>query len=231
MKHDEKENDLRALQLSYIGKILSRFTHEINNHLAFIKESAGLIGDLIESKKSLDKPDLQQSLDILQSISDQIRETAVLSNCLNRFAHRMDKTLSTFDVNRSLEELLVLLTKFANQKRIRLEKDFHKDLPAIHSDPAKLQFLIFCLIEEKLRKLEKNSSITVKTVSSNGFITIEVISKGNIIETVEEGIYPKEIHHHVIKQLGGKMAQIDEDIAITLPLSISSAPDKTYFKI
>ena len=101
----------------------------------------------------------------------------------------------------------------------------------MHSDPSMLQFLVFHFIEEKLRKLEKNSRLIVKTESSNGFITIEVISKGNIIETVEECICPQEIYHYVIKQLGGKMAQIDEDIAITLPLSISSAPDKTYFKI
>ncbi len=218
MEH-EREHDLMALQLSYIGKILSSLTHEIKNHLAFIKESAGLIGDLMESKKSLEKKDLQQSLDILRSIGEQIGKTSELCNYLNRFAHRMDKPLSTFSVNEGLEELLVLLTKLASQKRVSLEKDFHKNLPTIYNDPAKLQLLVFCLIEEKLRKLDKNGSITVKTAPLNGSIAIHIITKGNVVEAVEEGICSEEIRLHVIKQLGGSISQKGEEIAITLPVT------------
>lgn len=222
MEH-EKEHDLRTLQLSYIGKILSSLTHEIKNHLAFIKESAGLIGDLIESKKSLAKQDLQQSLDILRSIEDQIKKTSELCTYLNRLAHRMDKPVSTFSVNESLEELLVLLTKLASQKRISLERDFHRDIPTIYNDPATLQFLVFCVIEEKLKKLDKNGSITVKTGHSSGSIKIEVIAKGSLMETVEEGICPSEIHRLVINQLGGSISEKVEETAITLPVTQLSA--------
>lgn len=221
MEH-EKEHDLRALQLSYIGKILSSLTHEIKNHLAFIKESAGLVGDLMESKKSLEKQDLQQSLDILRSIGEQIRKTSELCTYLNRFAHRMDKPFSTFSVNESLEEVLVLLTKLASQKRISLERDFHKNLPAIYNDPAKLQFLIFCIIEEKLCKLDNNSKIIVKTAHSSGSVTIEVISCGNSMVTVGEGICPKEIHQYLIKQLGGSVSPKGADTAVALPVTGSS---------
>jgi hypothetical protein len=136
----------------------------------------------------------------------------------------MDKPVSSFGVNESLEELLALLSKLASQKRIILERDFDKNLPAIHSDPAKLQFLIFCIIEEKLCKLDKNGSITVKTASSNGSITIYVITIGNVVEEVEKGICPKEIHQYFLKQLGGSISQKGEEVAITLPVTGPSDP-------
>ena len=215
----EKGQDFRLLQLSFIARILSSFTHEVKNHLAFIKESAGLIGDIMESKKSLSKQDVQQSLDVLLSIRDQIGKTSDLCNYLNRFAHRMDKPVSSFGVNESLEELLALLSKLASQKRISLERDFDKNLPAIYSDPAKLQFLIFCIIEEKLCKLDKNGKIIVKTARLGGSVTIEVIPRGNSIETVEEDICPKEIHQYLIKQLGGSVSQKGEETAVTLPVT------------
>jgi hypothetical protein len=131
----------------------------------------------------------------------------------------MDKPLSTFGVNETLEELLVLLHKLASQKRIILERDFDKNLPAIHSDPAKLQFLIFCIIEEKLRRLDTHSRIIVKSARSSGSITIEVIPRGNSVETVEEGICPPEICQYLIKQLGGSISQEAEEIVVTLPVA------------
>lgn len=39
--------------IAFIGKIISDFTHEINNHLALIKESTGLISDICKGKKSI----------------------------------------------------------------------------------------------------------------------------------------------------------------------------------
>ncbi len=41
--------------LAFVGKIIADFTHEINNHLALIKESAGLISDICKGKNPLIK--------------------------------------------------------------------------------------------------------------------------------------------------------------------------------
>ena len=46
------ERDLRLLQLRFIGKILAGFTHESKNYIAIVKESAGLIGDMIQLGKN-----------------------------------------------------------------------------------------------------------------------------------------------------------------------------------
>jgi nitrogen-specific signal transduction histidine kinase len=217
MEYDE----LITSHLSFIGKVLSVFSHEINNHLAILKESVGLIGDLIELGKTSSRKDLKEILKITQTIKNQIEQTTYFCDKLNGFGHGMEEPLSAFNIHKSIEELMVLLRRFINQKMICLEKDFTANMPLIYSNPLKIQFLIFCLIEKHLKRLDKNSRIIIKTVYSNDSIGITIIPKGNLIETDEEVICNDEIYKHIIKQLGGSISQKTADeTTIMLPVSL-----------
>jgi nitrogen-specific signal transduction histidine kinase len=217
MEYDE----LITSQLSFIGKVLSVFSHEINNHLAILKESAGLIGDIIELGKTSSRKDLKEILKITQSIKNQIEQTTYFCDKLNGFGHGMEEPLSAFNIHKSIEELMVLLRRFINQKMICLEKDFTANMPLIYSNPLKIQFLIFCLVEKHLKRLDKNSRIIIKTAYSNDSIRITIIPKGNLIETDEEVICNDEIYKHIMKQLGGTISQKTADeTTIMLPVSL-----------
>jgi K+-sensing histidine kinase KdpD len=214
------------MQLRMIGKILSGLSHDVKNHLALIKESTGLIVDIIGSEKSLATQELRQCIDILNSVRKQIGKTSELCNYLNRFAHRMEQPLSVYKVNESLEELIALLQKFVSQKKIRLEKDFHDELQTIHGNPALLQFLVSCLVEEMFYKLDKSSTITIKTNISNGLLMIDVIGRGNYLKTVKEDSFcSNEIQQQVINQIYGNISKTDKGIAITIPITTKSAAE------
>ena len=216
---EKKEQDLRFLQLNFIGKIIASFTHEIKNHAAIIKESAGLIGDLLKLGKS-SKSESQQYFEIISSIEEQVERTTKQCSNLNRFAHRMDMQFSQVNVNECLEDLLALLQRVANQKRITFEQDFQRDLPSIHTDPSMLQFLAFCTIEHKILKLGKNAIIIVKTTHSNGTVTVTITARGDFIATdTETGTCPQEIHDYVIKQLHGTILQQEGETIVKLPVS------------
>lgn len=208
------EQDLRYLQLCFIGKIIAGFTHEIKNHLAIIKESAGLIGDLIKFGKK-GKDESAQYLEIIGSVEDQMERTVELFNYLNRFAHRMDMQTAVFNVNDSLEELVALVNRFAHQRKITLEKEFQRDLPPIKNDPPLFQFLVFCLIENTLMALDKNSKIVLKTSVSADRILVSIVPKGNFIES-QQGPCSREIQDDVIKQLGGSIERDSEGTVIAL---------------
>jgi len=215
---DKNIYNLRLLHLSFIGKIIAGFTHEIKNYIAIIKESAGLIEDLIKLGK-VTKSDSGQCLEITRSIEEQIEKTNSLFRYLNRFAHRMDNELSVFNVNESLEELIALLTRFASQKKISLEKDFQRDIPSITSNPSMLQFLVFHFLEEKIARLDKNSRLIVKTAFLNNSVEIRIIPEGHFL-TIEMGKekLPHDILNSVIRQLGVSISQGGgEETAITLP--------------
>ena len=216
---EKKEQDLRSLQLNFIGKIIASFTHETKNHLAIIKESAGLIGDLLKLGKS-SKSESQQYLEIIGSIEEQIERTTKQFRYLNRFAHRMDMQFSQVNVNECLEDLIALMQRVANQRKITLEQDFQRDLSPLYTDPSMLQFLIFCSIENKIAKLDKNTKIMVKTSHANGSVTISITAQGDFIDTdTEAGICPHEIHTYVIQQLHGTILQQEGETVVKLPVS------------
>jgi len=215
------ERDLRLLQLRFIGKILAGFTHESKNYIAIVKESAGLIGDMIQlGEKSGDEPETY--LEIIHSIEEQIEKANDLFRYLNRFSHRMDTELCTFNVNETLEELIALLKRFANQKKISLEKDLQQDIPSITNNPSLLQLLVFHFLEEQLTGLAKDSSIMLKTSLSNGLVVVKIMSKGNYQEAEsEKKPGTDKIHVYIIDQLGGTIIKENGLISISLPVSLS----------
>lgn len=159
--------NLYNLQLKFISKIIREFTHEIKNHLAFIKESSGLIDDILDKKEILDEKTFHQIKQIIKSIETQIGKSVNQFDYLNRFAHRMDKAVSEFDLNEVLEELVSLMNRFISRKDIQLKKDFHSQLPKINSSPLLIQLLVFCFLFEAVERLEVNSIFEISSFFSN----------------------------------------------------------------
>lgn len=213
----ENEQIIKS-QFSFIGKVLSVCSHEINNHLAVMKESAGLIEDLLQSGN---KPSPKDIIKIIRTIETQIEKSADICDKLHGFGHDMGRPSPAFSPNNILEELLVLIHRLAYQKRISIEKDFARWTPAVQSDQLKLQFTAFCVIEKYLRRLDKNSRIIVKTTYSNDEIRISIIPKGNFIEMNGEATCNDETYYKIVAQLGGSISHknSDEETTITLPVS------------
>lgn len=216
------EENLRLLHLRFIGKIIAGFTHEVKNYLAIIKESAGLIEDLITLGKDTES-DSGQYLEIIRSIEEQIEKTNILYRYLNRFAHRMDDQLATFNINESLEELTALVTRFANQNKITIEKDFHESMPSIYSNPSLLQLVVYTALEEKIRHLDKNSKISIQTGIDENSVKIRLVAEGNLIEGEGDATsIPYEILEKTIKQLGGNISEENrKETLMMLPLTAS----------
>lgn len=220
--NDRHEQELKLLQLHLIGKILAGFTHEAKNYLAIINESVGLMGDMVQMGKSSEK-DLSEYLQIIRSVEDQIKRANEQFRALNRFAHRMDSELSSFNLNESIEELIALLTRFANQKKIALIKNFQEDLPSLYSNPSLLQFIVFSVLDEGLLKLEKDSRITIQTAGVDQAVQIKIIPEGNVLEQESDvPSVPHEIVERTIKQLHGNIVREGGgETLIVLPLTAS----------
>jgi len=211
------ENELRILHMRFIGKIIAGFTHEIKNYIAIINESTGLIGDMMKLGKSVEN-DLPAYLDIIHSIEDHIEKTNDHFRYLNRFAHRMDSSLSSFHINESLDELIALLKRFANQKKISFKQDYDNDMPPVYSNPSLFQLIIFTFMEKNIIELEQESTITLQTAVADKSIRVTIIPNGKRIEGSSAST-PTELLHIIIKDLGGNISQDKEkETIIMLPL-------------
>lgn len=166
-------------RLQFIGKILSLFTHQLNNHLAIIKDSLGFLQDLAEFK-GINKQDAEEILNTIGSLEQEIGKAVVLSKKLNSFGHRMDNLYSTYNINDAIEEVLVLISRATIEKRLQFSKCFDLNIEPVHGNPALIQFLIFCLIDRFIRMLPPKGNLTVRTADCNDTIKIELTSQNEL---------------------------------------------------
>ncbi|MGO9611860.1 MAG: hypothetical protein ACLPX5_02355 [Dissulfurispiraceae bacterium] len=177
------EKELKSLQLRVISKILAGFSHEMRNHLAIIKETAGLTEDIIKSGASKSKNDL---LKVTGAIEEQVGKAALLCNYLGRFGHLLENPVISFNINEALADLIALISRLAHQKRITLERDFDRQMPSICGDPSGLLLLVFCLVEEIMNGLDRGGSIIIKTAFLNNALIITLIPKGRLVQPANE---------------------------------------------
>lgn len=177
MKED-KENELRGLQLEFCGRLLAGFTHDLKNHLAIIKESNGLISDMIAMGMISDEMLVSKLQRVVNSIQGRVGQATDMATHLNGFAHRLDTPVSMFQINDLLTEELTFLRRFARLREIELAINLGDGLPVIHNNPSLVQYVVFKLFTMSLKKLKNRSAIAVTTGAAHGGISITIQLSG-----------------------------------------------------
>jgi hypothetical protein len=110
--------DLRRAQLEVFGRVLGDVTHDVQNHLAIINETAGWMEDLLNLKKKkglgrlvglfrrnrVRELDVKPFLEDLTPIHEHVYEAAAITRRLSRFADRIKEAEGVIDANQVLEE-------------------------------------------------------------------------------------------------------------------------------
>jgi len=192
---------MKDLRMSFIGRIISSYTHEVKNYLAIIKETNGLMKDVVEIKKSRGL-DEKQFLGFMGCIDEQVGRATAITDYLYRFAHRMEDDRVAVHINDLVDELVALMSRLAYRKRISFDKMLRGGLPTTILNPMLFHYLLFCLIEAKMLCLDKNGVISINTHFSDGYFCITLACEGGALQssdttktsdTGEIGVVAKEL--------------------------------------
>ena len=126
--------DLR--EVAFLGRITAAFTHEMKNVLAIIKESAGLMEDLLALTPGPAFPHRDRFARSLTTIQAQTKRGVELSNRLNRLAHSSDKEVARVDLNDILEQVIILSERFARLKGVSLQLYPHGEALSVVVSPV-----------------------------------------------------------------------------------------------
>jgi C4-dicarboxylate-specific signal transduction histidine kinase len=152
-----------------IGRLISLFVHETNNHLATLRESSGLGDDIINAKNFSDKEKLKELEKLLSAMDDRIGHAVSLSRVFGELGRQMESQDFPMDVNRTIEGIMPFLLKIARQKNLRVLTSYGNKLPAAAGNFSCLQCLIVALFDNFCMALEPQATATIttdKTVSS-----------------------------------------------------------------
>ena len=137
--------DLR--EVAFLGRMTAAFTHEMKNVLAIIKESAGLMEDLLALSEETVFPHRQRFVRCLTKIEAQTKRGVELSNRLNRLAHSPDEEVARVDLNDILEQVIILSERFARLKGVSLQWYPHGEALSVVVSPVRLQMAVFACLE------------------------------------------------------------------------------------
>lgn len=148
-------------EAAFMGRITAGVTHEMKNVLAIIKESAGLMEDLLALSKDSPFPHREKFSSILSKIRGQVERGVDISTRLNAFAHSPDRRSTSVDLNELATGLALLVERFARTRKVLL-KVVAQDRPVqIVTDPVKMQMLLFECMEVILDGVPQGSTVTI----------------------------------------------------------------------
>jgi len=141
---NDKLNTAGETGLRFFGNISASVCHELKNVLAIINENAGLLEDfaLMADRGIPSNPERLKL--VAAKVKNQVsRGDGILKN-LNRFAHSIDVTFKTVELNEIIKLFLSLTDRFAVMRNVAVEAKYPEDPVTIRTAPF---FLINLLWE------------------------------------------------------------------------------------
>lgn len=234
---------LRVAQLQVLGRALAHVAHDVQNHIAIISESAGLMGDLLKLKnkqrfgriRRFFKRDQGQRVDIepflrgLNTIQQQVALGSTLNQRLGSFAHRLEETHSVFYGNKVLEEIQDALLRQAREKGIRLEIKLAGEAPMIETDPPRFQLAVFGNVEQVMEGLESGDWLALEAGVREGRFEVRLTSpcgeqSGGLLRDEPDG---QDFSRDIVEDLGGQVWKQSGDGTYVTTLAFPLASRET----
>ncbi|MEW5923813.1 MAG: hypothetical protein AB1746_07485 [Candidatus Zixiibacteriota bacterium] len=173
-KKDESSPLPKNDALQFFGVITASVTHELNNILSIIDQSAGLIEDFLGAPSGmvLTEEKLKQIIGKIRKNSQ--RGIGVVKH-LNTFAHSTDEPDAAFNANTMLENLGALTRRFADLKAVNMEMVIPQTPIEIKADAYLVRRILYEAFRQLLALAQKNDTLKISLSSENsdGVICIE----------------------------------------------------------
>lgn len=166
-------------ETAFMGRITAGVTHEMKNVLAIIKESAGLMEDLLSLSPNESFKYQEKFFQVLSKIGDQVSRGVELSTALNTFAHSPDLTCAEVDLDEVVQGVVFLSQRFGHVKGIVLKVISEGRSAKLVTDPLKLQMVVFGCIDLIMDLIGSGTNVYVRPVGNGRMgVYVEFYSDG-----------------------------------------------------
>jgi hypothetical protein len=161
-------------EAAFLASITAGVTHEVRNVLAIIKESAGLVEDLVQACGDSGALDQEKLSRATQRIELQVKRGAQILTNLNRLSHMFDREVDTLDLNEEVEFVVALAQRAARQSGRTIQAE-RGDLEAsLRTNPLLFQMALFAAVECGLNMVPKGGSVVLRSGDHHGLPSVEI---------------------------------------------------------
>jgi len=178
-KHEELQLQfLHASKLASVGELATGVAHEINNPLAIIMASSGVIRDMLDPEFDLDgsPENMRKELD---NVDVAILRARGITRQLLDYGRKHPPHPVPCNLNQILDEVMggFMEREFA-VANIEIIRDYSPDLPKILVDPDQIRQVFLNLINNAGDAITGSGTITISTTSDEKDIRVTVTDTG-----------------------------------------------------
>ncbi len=158
------ENSIRQDQIESFGRMMAGFSHDMKNHLGIIRESSGLMDDIIAMNATGEDDAMVERLQ--KSTAAIERRVVIAANMLHHLsgmAHRPDSAYSSFLINDLIVEVCTFLERYSRLRQIEVVFNFEESLAALYNDPSLIQYVFHQIYGQCLELLTNGQELRIIT--------------------------------------------------------------------
>ncbi|MBC8526456.1 MAG: cache domain-containing protein [Candidatus Cloacimonetes bacterium] len=163
---------IQSEKLSSLGKLSAGIAHEINNPLTSILLNSHLISEKLEKDSSFS--------DNMKLIIDETARCSGIVKGLLEFSRQSPPEKRPADINKLIEETLLLFESQILVHNVRIDKNLNKNLPRIMIDTNKIEQVFTNIILNALESMQAGGILSISSQFSedNKFVEIKFQDTG-----------------------------------------------------
>ena len=191
----------RALR-SFAAATIGLAAHELNNRLAVMRETVGLMEDLSRAGKA----GAAGTARAHASLDDQVGRALNIVRTLSGLGGALGATAGGFDAGAAIGDLLGLTERWARQHSLRMERVVAGNLPRAGGDPALFLCLTHRLLLGCAANLRPGGGIVLRADSDGSGIRIGLHPEGEQVDgATAPGPDDEGINRELARRLGGEL--------------------------
>lgn len=170
----EDEHLLLHSGLAFFGALAASVSHELNNVISIVDQTAGLLQDMVVGEERGVPMSLERLSTAVGTVRRQTERGLGIIQRLNKFAHSADKPVSGFEVSEVMRNLVALSERLAGLKRAAIRLEDNPEPLSVNASPFFLQQTVFRIFQLALASAERDDEIRVAIGAESNGVNINI---------------------------------------------------------
>jgi signal transduction histidine kinase len=164
-------------EATFLSEVTASATHELRNVLAIIKESNGLMGDMVQlcaGGGNLDEGRMRRAGD---RVDAQVKRGADILSGLNRLSHCLDVDSGILDLQEEVELVAFMIGRKARNRRQTLTVDSGASGAQVQAPPLQLQMALYAAVKLCIEAFPEGSSLALGVRREAAALSVECLGE------------------------------------------------------
>lgn len=200
----EKPEIMAETGLQFFGQISASISHEIKNVLAIINENAGLLEDFTVMADQGIPIDPARLKAMAATVKNQIGRADDIIKNMNRFAHTIDQSITTVDLDKTIELAIALTARFAVMRGVGVDLKLPQSPVKIPTAPFFLIHLFWLCLDVAMSASGKEKRVEIVIEETQRSVLIQFRRLTGLSQELLEA-FPSDREKNLLAVLGANL--------------------------